>query len=409
MRMRFKSTLCLIMILLLSTFVLGAFYFVYKNYISYGADIKISGPLSINYIEGSKIKANGKKEVKFSIINDSQEDVYYYIEFKNPKNIKDKIIYSLSNNDDVNITGDVNNYNTIIGSYILIRAGEIENFILTLNPNSKFSYSLELNIHTENLETNTFADVILKNNEVKDSPLTTVGAQIATTEEGLIKSVDDYGTTYYFRGASLNNNVSINGINFKIVRINGDGTVRLVLDGQTEDLKKYYESHERFTYKESTVYTYLSSWIKESLKDYTNFLANHKYCNDNNIEAGNFFALDRIKTDNIPSFVCLGDKVLSKVGLLTADEVIYAGATLNEDNKNFYLYNENISANYYLMTSASLISSAYYPFMVTPEGKVITNDTGGNYRAVRPVITIIKTATVTGDGTVNNPYVLTNE
>jgi len=47
--------------------------------------------------------------------------------------------------------------------------------------------------------------------------------------------------------------------------------------------------------------------------------------------------------------------------------------------------------------------------MVTPEGKVITNDTGGNYRAVRPVITIIKTATVTGDGTVNNPYVLTNE
>lgn len=409
MRMRFKSILCLISLLLMSTLVLGAFYFVYKKYVSYGADIKISGPLSINFLEGSKIKASGEKEVKFSIINDSTEDVYYYIEFRNPKNVKDNLTYKLTNNDDINVIDEVSPYNAIVSSYILIRGGEIENYTLTLTPNDKFTYELELNISIENLETNTFADVILKNNEVKDAPLTAVGSEIAIEEEGLIKSIDDFGTTYYFRGTSSKNNVVINGLNFKIVRINGDGTVRLVLDGQTEDLKKYYESHERFTYKESTVYTYLSAWIKENLGEYTTYLANHKYCNDNNIEAGNFLALSRIKTDNIPSFVCLGDKVLSKVGLLTVDEVIYAGATLNAENKNYYLYNEAITSNYYLMTSASLISTAYYPFMVNPNGQVITNDTGGNFRAVRPVITIIKTATVSGDGTVNNPYVLTNE
>ena len=398
MRMRFKSTLYLITFLILSTFVLGAFYFVYKNYISYGADIKISGPLSINYLEGSKIKAKGDEETKFSVINDSQEDAFYYIEFKNLKKTKGKITYTLSDGKDINITDTLNSYNTMVSSYLPIKAGEIINFTLTFKSEEKINYSLELNVAIENLETNTFAEVILKNNEIKSSPLTIPGSEIAISDEGLIQSTDDYGTTYYFRGATLNNNVLINGLNFKIVRINGDGTVRLVLDGQTEELKKYYETFDKYTYKESIVNTYLSSWIATSLGDYTKYLANHKYCNDNNLGEGEFLSISRLKEDNIPSFICLGDKVLSKAGLLTADEVIYAGATFNE---------ESVTSNAYLMTSASLTSSSYYPFMISNNGKVIINDTGANFRAVRPVITIIKTATVSGDGTVNNPYVLT--
>lgn len=407
MRMRFKSILCLISLLMIASLVLGAFYFVYKNYISYGADIKISGPLSINYLDGSKIKAKGEKITSFSIINDSNEDAYYYIEFKNPKNIKGKISYTLTNGNDINITDELNSYNTIITSYVLIKSGELQTYTLSLISEEKYSYSLDINVGVENLETNTFAEVVLKNNEIKEGPVTQIGTEIATSDEGLIKSVDDYGTTYYFRGASNSNNVLINGLKFKIVRINGDGTVRLVLDGQTEDLKKYYESQDKYSFEESSLYPYLKSWINQNLGEYKNYLANHKYCNDMSIENGEFLALTRIKTDNIPSFLCLGNKVLSKVGLLTVDEVIYAGATLNENNTSFYLYNENVSANAYLMTSASLISSGYYPFMISRDGKVITHDTGANFRSVRPVITIIKTATVEGDGTVNNPYVLT--
>lgn len=409
MRMRFKSTLSLIMLMLIASLVLGAFYFVYINYISYGADIKVSGPLSINYLNGSKLRLKGNEEVKFSVINDSEEDAYYYIEFKNPKNIKGKVTYNLTNNDDINITDELDNYNSIITSYVLIKGGEIENFTLTFTTAEEFSYSLELNINSELLETNTFAEVVLRNNEIKDNPITIPGAEIATTEEGLIKSTDDFGTTYYFRGKSSNNNVEINGVKFKIVRINGDGTVRLVLDGQTEELQKYYASVDKYKFKEASISNYLLSWANSALEDYTSYLANHKYCNDNNIDGDDFIALSRLQKDNIPSFVCLGDKALSKVGLLTADEVIYAGATLNEYNDQFYLYNANVTANSYLMTSASLTSSAYYPFMLNNKGKVIVNDTGTHFRSVRPVITIIKTATVSGDGTVNNPYVLTNE
>ena len=51
------------------------------------------------------------------------------------------------------------------------------------------------------------------------------------TERVLNSAPDDYGTSYYFRGNVLDNNVTFAGKNWKIVRINGDGSVRLVLDG----------------------------------------------------------------------------------------------------------------------------------------------------------------------------------
>ena len=51
------------------------------------------------------------------------------------------------------------------------------------------------------------------------------------TERVLNSAPDDYGISYYYRGNVLDNNVTFAGKNWKIVRINGDGSVRLVLDG----------------------------------------------------------------------------------------------------------------------------------------------------------------------------------
>ena len=56
-------------------------------------------------------------------------------------------------------------------------------------------------------------------------------ADTSSTERLLNSAPDDYGTSYYFRGNVLDNNVTFAGKNWKIVRINGDGSVRLVLDG----------------------------------------------------------------------------------------------------------------------------------------------------------------------------------
>ena len=75
----------------------------------------------------------------------------------------------------------------------------------------------------------TFAETILAKNEVK-TPITTPGAAVSTATEALLASTeDDYGTSYYFRGAVKNNYVEFANKCWRIVRVGGDGSVKLIL------------------------------------------------------------------------------------------------------------------------------------------------------------------------------------
>ena len=75
----------------------------------------------------------------------------------------------------------------------------------------------------------TLSEAILANNEVK-APITTPGAAISTADEALLASAeDDYGTSYYFRGAVTNNYVEFANKCWRIVRVGGDGSVKLIL------------------------------------------------------------------------------------------------------------------------------------------------------------------------------------
>ncbi len=75
----------------------------------------------------------------------------------------------------------------------------------------------------------TFAETILAKNEVK-TPITTPGAAVSTASEALLASTeDDYGTSYYFRGAVTNNYVEFANKCWRIVRVGGDGSVKLIL------------------------------------------------------------------------------------------------------------------------------------------------------------------------------------
>ena len=53
----------------------------------------------------------------------------------------------------------------------------------------------------------------------------------ATTDEGVFEMEDDYGTSYYYRGAVTNNYVKFAGFYWRIIRVNGDGSLRIVYDG----------------------------------------------------------------------------------------------------------------------------------------------------------------------------------
>ncbi len=58
-------------------------------------------------------------------------------------------------------------------------------------------------------------------------------SKTATTDEGLFMSEDDEGASYYYRGAVKNNYVSFAGFAWRIIRRNGDGSVRLIYSGKT--------------------------------------------------------------------------------------------------------------------------------------------------------------------------------
>ena len=75
----------------------------------------------------------------------------------------------------------------------------------------------------------TLSEAILANNEVK-TPITTPGAAISTADEALLASAEDNnGTSYYFRGAVKNNYVEFANKCWRIVRVGGDGSVKLIL------------------------------------------------------------------------------------------------------------------------------------------------------------------------------------
>ena len=78
----------------------------------------------------------------------------------------------------------------------------------------------------------TLAKLGLTSNGAKDSFSST-----ATTDEGIFEMEDDYGTSYYYRGAVPDNyvkfgqNKSGQDMYWRIIRINGDGSLRIIYDG----------------------------------------------------------------------------------------------------------------------------------------------------------------------------------
>ena len=172
----------------------------------------------------------------------------------------------------------------------------------------------------------TLAEAILANNEVK-TPITAPGKEVSTASEALLASTpDDYGTSYYFRGAVKNNYVEFANKCWRIVRVGGDGSVKLILhndntakaanpcnsanNSTTAAFARYsgetYKSAFNTNYNDnayvgfkygtvgagdyalthantnkSTILTNLEAWYeKNNLKNYEKVIADTVWCND---------------------------------------------------------------------------------------------------------------------------------
>jgi len=97
-------------------------------------------------------------------------------------------------------------------------------------------------------------------------------------DTGMYSAPDDYGTSYYFRGleGSLNNWVKFAGFYWRIIRINGNGTVRMIYAGaasgnstvsnSTSSNSTSYEQAHTNTY-DSDAKIQIDSWYKTNIAD----------------------------------------------------------------------------------------------------------------------------------------------
>ena len=404
MRIVYKRSLTFIAILIVLIGCIGIGYLFYDKVILDETQVVVNDELSINYLDGQNIITNG--EYRFSVTNNGNNDVYYRISVNDITGYDENLTYTLTSNDtNIKIEKkalDVDN--PVIANNILIPALETKNFILTVNGNTNTSFSLNVE-KIEDVE-EYFYMTILNNNELK-KPTTVVGEEISSTNEGLIEDKDDDGATYYFRGAVDNNYVSFANLIWRIVRINGDGTVRLVLNETIDTLSTY--NTEETSFKETALYDSLETFYENNLSYYEKNIANSKFCSETSITDNKYNAYTRIITNEIPTFNCLGTSFISRIGTLTVDEIVYAGALYDEENTNYYLYNSEIENLWWTSSLARKDDSSIYPFLVSPNGSLTESVASTLYRGVRPVINLSRNTKVSGTGTLTDPYTLSVE
>ena len=287
-------------------------------------------------------------------------------------------------------------------------------------------------------------------------------------EKGIFSTTDADGTSYYYRGAVENNYLKFAGYYWRVVRINGNGSIRIIYDGTSahsngeSSTDRQYGTSQFNTVNSNNMYvgymytsgeahgTGTSSIIKTNVdKFYTDKLASYAskldtnagFCGDrSNLNLQSGVGTGTVITYNkgylrveesTPTLTCenssdyytvssasSGNKKLTyPIGLITADEVMLAGhaggvfdGSYNhmKSNNGSYLVTGNL---FWTMTPAG----GYNPFDSTfwgadvfgvyGSGGIEDNLVNGTY-GLRPVVNLKSGVTITGSGTKTDPYVV---
>ena len=350
------------------------------------------------------------------------------------------------------------------------------------NANQEAAFSAHVEITSAKAPTvSNLAETIRAKNEVK-TPITTPGAAVSTASEALLASTeDDYGTSYFFRGAVTNNYVEFANKCWRIVRIGGDGSVKLILHNDNtagaanpcssanNSTSAAFARYSGTTYKsafntnsndnayvgfkygtagsstyeathantnKSTILTNLETWYNNNLTAYESVIDNSVWCNDktnvtdttydpygwnpNGYGYGRnktyYGATQRLVSKDLsaggtgPSLKCNGElsKITSKVGLITADELAFAGYAYDQNNTTTYLQENTGNTDWWSLSPDDFFggSFAYVWYVYGSNGRF---DISGveNASGVRPSISIVTSATISGgSGTSEDPYVI---
>ncbi|MDO4341563.1 MAG: hypothetical protein Q4C44_02325 [bacterium] len=346
----------------------------------------------------------------------------------------------------------------------------------------------------------------IKSNNTLSKTITEPGSEISSDTEAVLASTeDDYGTSYYFRGAVNNNFVEYANMCWRIVRITGDGSIKLVLYNYngltstnqtpssnipcsvkgdnialaryeadsyttkfninytdnayvgfmygTADSNNYTSSHTNIN--ASTILINLNKWYTNVLSKQPGFsssqLADTIWCNDkgavtdatfnpDNLPLGTNYGYGNKQTyynaikrlvqasswkagGTGPSLICpndnnggklskftvsdteYGNGALSgyaKIGLLTADEMAFAGVVYKTTNSSYYL-RQNANSNWWWTMSPLCFSGVPSVWDVSGVGFVSRGDVNIAL-GLRPALSLVSSTKVTGTGTATDPY-----
>ena len=264
---------------------------------------------------------------------------------------------------------------------------------------------------------------IMKNTVVTANPTLTTSSNNTSDASGLYKSTatNTGEATYYFRGNVENNYVSFAGFTWRIVRINEDGTIRIIMqDGINSNTEyKFNSNYNYYTYMyytNSQAKTQLKSWYQTNIgskKDLTSSVASgNYYCEQAKAKyydsATSGSATMTTYNKYTPDFKCSSDGnnkgiVNASVGLLSYDEVVYAGGYYNQNNSNYYLNNSSIA--WWTMSPTGFASVNSNVWIVNVLGGIDANGVTGTNR-IRPVLILNADTLVTGSGTSSDPFVV---
>ncbi|HIS87248.1 MAG TPA: hypothetical protein IAB49_03860 [Candidatus Caccenecus avistercoris] len=252
-------------------------------------------------------------------------------------------------------------------------------------------------------------------------------------------------TTYYYTGKP-NNWVQFAGFWWRIIRINGDGSIRMIYQGtsanekgtrtqiRTSDFNNSANNNMYVGYmyqsgvlhglqQSSTIKNVLDSWYQSNLEtNYGQYIdGNAGFCGDRRVSSGtgggtsstDYQPYTRIRNSS-PSLSCnkndiyttdefeLGNGALTyPIGLISADEAMFAGIPWSGSNQNNYLYTGQY---YWTMSPYGYYSSSNANvFRVWSNGSLY-NGSVNNASGVRPVINLKSAIAITGSGSKTDPF-----
>ncbi len=224
-----------------------------------------------------------------------------------------------------------------------------------------------------------FIKLYLENNKTEEVKVLADNIKDNNSNNNNFKNING---NYYFEGTDTNNYLTYSNLIWRIIRVNDNDTVTVVLDNSITSLAAGTSK----TYSNS----YINMWLNDNDKEYTGILEN----NLNN--TNNYLTYTNTCNDTIDDTKNITCKETIENNLITVPSL---NDYVNTGGQKSFMNNEE----YYYLVNNNKDEKLWY---VDKDGKVSTSD-GADILGVKPVITIKNSVKlVSGDGSKDNPYTI---